>query len=403
MLNSKVDQSSFLDIRDNFTPNATTSKFLLGHEATVDLWELITKSLLAPWGVIVNVNKTTGLLTAVFIGEGLEDGLIRNYEKVGVNDIIEYGTIDHRITKPIGHINLKVRKNIVGLFRSVKDNVVSITLDQSVKTTDPLISDSLLSVTIRSEELTNTHPSSELDKIDVEASFCTVSDLPNLEPFVQGRLIRGAAPQPVVSVKLNMTKAISISSGEMITITIPSWPLNPYTGARGLTSWAGLVLSSSLDFALGVLEVSVMLVAGIPCAKVAPAARITSKGTWAGGAKGYLVLEDSNFVPSDSSSKDWHYFTMNQLLAIYTRTGLFNETLPVITGFGSTQTPDPEDAVDSRIYFDGAIARVIVAGDYVSFVSWDGTVDDIDDMKNYSVFADANGALTGGTPAKVYA
>jgi hypothetical protein len=145
---------------------------------------------------------------------------------------------------------------------------------------------------------------------------------------------------------------------------------------------------------------SIEILAAQTIGRIAPAAKVTSKGSDANGA--YFVVEDTNFVADQTNDKDWFYFAVGDRLDHRTADGATagSWSIRAISGFGSNFASTPQAASDSRVYVDGAIGSAITAGDYITFAAW--SVSNTARMELYSAYATAAGALSGGDSAKRY-
>lgn len=404
--NWRIDIESFEDVRDQNLGGAKLGTFMIG-AAKVDLLKLIQEDICQPYCIMLYTNRTTGLLSCRYMGDALGDGVIDDYVAVSQSGILETGDISYGIDKPIGSVSLSVRslrESVVGTHYEAGEyfgvnEVIDTTLTQSFS-----IDGEMATLIHTSPELSAAYAEHFMEKLEITARLNSVDDCEYVAGLCVARLRKYTTPPPTIGLRLSMEFIETVQAGDVLAITHES-VVDPFTGAIGLASVAGRVIDSSivLENKNPGVRVVVELLGDIIGAKISPAAIVTAKGSDANGQ--YLEAKLTEFVVDEDNDRDHRYFAVGDLVELRDATGALKEDLGAITGFGTNFTSDPDDATESgsrcRIYVsDAAIAATIAADDHIAFKPWSAS--NTIRMDNYSAFATAAGALTGGDAPKEY-
>lgn len=383
--NHKIDIGSWEDVRDRYLSDAELGRFAIGDEDRINLWQLLHEHVFRPYGVLPFIDRTTGRLSARYIGEALPTGIDETYTAIGESDMLEVGDAEVLPRAPAGSVEVHVRSagvmpaNYVGAFFP------------EVRFVQPLMTCEPVKMQIRSEELDSVINTQELAVLEFKAMLNSVDDAGWLTARMIRQLQRHANPAPEVPVRLNLSWVLKLNLGQIYALTSTTRynPLNPYTAARG---WSGLLarcvgLKISFDRENPGVQARFQLLNAGNQAKVAPAALVLAKGSDWNGA----FFECAGDTYSADGTPDWSLFGDDDRIDLRDKTGAVVES-EVVKG-----TP-----ANGRVYVDGTIASTIDAGDYITFSAWSES--NTTAMDSYSALADANETLgAGNDDAKDYA
>jgi hypothetical protein len=405
--NWRIDIDSFEAVRDGPLAGATLGKFIIGTDK-VDLLKLIQEEICQPYGILLYVDRTTGLLSCRYMGEAMGNGVIDTYVDITKADILEAGSVTYGVDKPLGGVDLIVRghrASVVGHhyedigFAGIKLRKATEALT-TVSTTDG--NETVLA--FRSPELSAAFAAHSLDKLKLSARLNSEDDCAFVSALMHARIKKNKIPSPILPLRLSLNMVETVQAGAVVAVTDDSI-VDPFSGAVGMTSIVGRVIESRVVLAEENpgLDVTIELLGDVSGAKIAPAAKVTAKGSDVNGQ--YLEAMLTEFVMDEDSGRDHYYFAVGDLVELRDITGALKEDLGAITGFGTNFTSDPESATESgsrcRIYVsDASITSSIATGDHVTFVPWSGS--NTARMSTYSAYASSAGALTGGASPKEY-
>jgi len=393
-----VDIASFERVMARLGTGADLSKFMIGAGDKIEMWKLITESMLAPFNVMLYMEQSTGQITAKYIGEAFGDVFFEEeaYQDLDTSNIIEVGNTNYQLTKPVRSINCKVRGAVNVPVANFPITGGSFPTDVGRQTIGaPLVGTSTAVLQYRSDEISSAYGDRLSSSVNFDLQFHSILDGGALEPFMVGKLKRYAIAPPIIDLVVDISLLAAVRAGMYVNLTLATWPVSLYESTRGI-SQSGLILESNVSFETGTIALSVQVLPSYSFGKIAPAAVVTSKGNDAGGD--YVVVTDDSFSQwaSDSADdvikqKDWWFFQVGQQLTLRDQYGVDQEDLGEIIGFGTTVVSDPTAATSSRIYFTAGIARVIATGDYVTlYQNWTATEHD-----NYSAYGSTTAVVDG--------
>lgn len=419
LVSTLIDVASFEDVRDKYIPGARIGRFAIGAQDEIDIFSLVQTMLLKPYGVFCYVDHATGKLTASYVGEAAQDGLIETYATLGEADIVQVGELDYSLAKPIGRVNINVRSTdsrIVRYNGSTWNRMTSAIATGSsgdivrdIPSVDPTQGE-VVAIPVEGANVEASLRRDGFDVLELDARMNTMDDAEHLVGRALGMMRRYAVPPPVISLFVDIAKQGLLRLGQVLRVTDSRIP-DPYAGARGVSSALMRIVRISHPTMTGgnYISIQVQMLGAYSLAKLAPAAVITAATYDAGLAKWYLTVEDKNFVANPMSTtgtttedRDWWYFAVGDAVRVYDRTGAAKGNARAIVYFGSNQSATPEGASDSRIYLDGDPGISYAAQDYVTFEKWGAATSGR--QTDYSHWADAAGYVYSTTiPAKAYA
>ena len=378
--NAAIDIDSFEDVRDLYLADAELGSFAFGDGDRFNLWELLQENICRPYGILLYLDRTTGKLTARYIGNVVvQSGLLETHVAVTANDILSLGDIDLVPRAPLGEISLSVRgaetvaiPSYVPAFNggSYAAFLPGHWTTHEHQSATPTLGGAVQKIAIRAEELDTVFVTSELSSMEMSAMFNSVADCQHIAASLNSKLINEARPPPEVDILLTSKFIPLVQAGTLLAITDTTKknPYNPHTATRGWNPMVARCLSSKISTGTKHgLQCHVQLLAAITAGKIAPAALVSSKGS--DGVGDFLVIADYTYAVDQVGDKDWYGFGVSDRIDIRDLTGAVQES-EVIESFGTNESATPAGSDTSRINVVGAIARVIVVGDYITFSAW---------------------------------
>ena len=385
--NWKINVTSWEDIRDRYLSEAQVGSFAIGDEERIDLWEMLVENIFIPFGILPYLDRSTGRLSARYIGEALPTGIDETYTTIGVTDMLGVGDVRTMQRAPAGSIDLEVR----GAGVLPMNNVGAFTAQ--TRFINPLATGPYAKATLRSRELDAVFGATALSKYQVKAHFNDVDTMAWLAARFEAHLRREANPPPEVTIPLNASWFLKLTVGQLVEITdTTKWqPINPYTHTRGWSSLLARVVD--LNAVVGGdkpgVEARFRLLRAGNQARIAPAANVASKGADGGGD--FVQCNSYDFASDPSGTADWARFGNGDRIELRDKTGAVKEGPEVVLG-----TP-----AAGKVYIVGTWASSIAAGDYITFAAWSAS--NTAAMNNYVALADAAETLGGANdPAKDY-
>lgn len=411
---TKIDIESFENIRDIWMQGAEVGRFAIGQDDETDLWRLIKENIFDAYGVLVHMSKSTGKITARYVGAlAPVSGIFETFLGIDTDDIVAVGELDYNLRKLSGKTILEIRNSfgvVVGHYRDIKiiDPVSGLGMYKEgeyganyadIPDLDPAQG--------RSLKVSLVDPSIESGEADGKADL-TIKAMLNtnqgdadvVRALASGRVLQYSVPVATVSLDLDISFITTLTVGQYCLVDFAAIPANPLNTTRG---WSQ-VLMRCLGVTIPVMahkpvvRAEFELLTSLPGARIAPACDVDAIGVDGGGVS-YFTVSAGAYVSDPDNDKDYWHFAVTDLIEWRDRTGALKES-HVIASFGSNYSATPEGAVDDKINVVGAFAAARVAGDYVTFQPW--SAGNTARMNSYCAFANAAGTLTGGATAKKY-
>jgi len=392
--NTQIDVESFEYVRDTYLADAEVGKFALGEEEDFDLWDALQSNICQPYGILTYIDRTSGKLTARYVGTVLPDGLVEDYTAVSSSDILSLGPLDMLPRAPVSAAKLKVRRAtqvqvpiasiaVVGASGSGHRYITGYQ-NQSGMT---LGFGEGATILVRADDLEHAYTADVLETLDFHAMFNSTDDSIWLEAEMINKVKQEATPFPECEIRLDISFLPKVQAGSILIVTDTDKhnPLDPFGGGRGWTAMLARVLSSEvvLDGNEPGIRCRVQLRPAITAGKVAPACTVTSKGV----GNDYFVVNLTDYVADPETEEDWTGLLPADRIELRDLNGAFKEAC-VINSFGSNFATTPAGAADARIYTVGAIGSAIAGGDYVTFAPW--TSSNTTNMDDFAAYADAD-------------
>lgn len=409
---SKIDIDQFEYVRDTFLADARLGKFIIGMNDQTDMLDVLLKNICQAYSVLIFVGRD-GRLTCEYMGEALGDGIITDYVTVQKRDIIgDVGDLQYHIEMPIGSVQVKVRNASTVVVDvpwdlSTTSNNYGPQKPVSAQVQDSSLEGSTFTFDVRSTELVAAYGEGTIESISVDALLNSIEDCEHVLTLANQKLRKYVHAPPTFSFRVGLNLLEDIHAGSYLSVTHDSL-LDPYTAQNGLSSRVCRVLSTEIMLSEtdpGVnLEVEILdAVAG---ALIAPACEVLSKSSDSNGQ--YLNCSTTAYTADPDNTWDHMRFKLNDRVELRSFTGALKEDLGTITGFGDNFDDKSDEATFAampptsvKIYVsDGSITSTIATGDYITFSSWSGS--NTTNMNSHAAYADADGALTGGSTAKEY-
>lgn len=410
----KIDTDSFMAMKDLYN-GADTSPFAIDGDDQKDIWSVLEENILRPYGLVMRLDRTTGKISLVHVGTFVGDGITADTISVAADNILELGNIDltprapiyevKLVTRDARHVNAIVYPDAGGTVGAPGSSIQ--VLDQFA---DPLLGKKGAERVFRSSHLTKHYPKSQLTTLTLRAMFNSILDATAynyLYYSVRELLFRGRQPYPEASILLPLSYIDDVQSGDYLSITDTTRfnPINPFTMSRGWTNVVALVLSTEITLSKDNpgIRCNIQLQPTISGALLAPAVRVTGKGSDGNGT--YLTVDKDQFSrePGNDDADDWVGLAVNDRITLYNENGAAVATafdaaaVTTIKGFGSNLATDPTDANDERIYTNATtIGATITTDDYVSFATW-STSSNTTNMDKYAAWADSNETIDSDT------
>ncbi len=404
---SEIDVASFEGLRDEYLGHADVAPFAIGAQEKINLWRVVVEDLARPHRVLIYVNRTTGKLSARWLGDAADDGVLETYESIAQSKILRLGEVDWSVAKPVGLIKLEVRRTESVPVRIERiggsmaaDANIAVMGERPVF--DALNGDTT-TIEVKPRSIEHAYNADDTETVEIKARFQTLDTADHVIQTATAHIIRYAVPPPEVDLEIHVSETRKLAVGALVLLN-DSRGVNPFTGARGWSSLVARIISVRLPTMTGgaLVQVRAQLLKARSIGRIAPAAIISAITYDAGLAKWYVTAEDTNFVVDTVNDKDWHHFAVGDKLRVRNRNGAVQGTSRRIVYFGSNQSATPEGASDSRIYLDGDPSATWAAGFHVTFDTWiAGT--GAERQAKYSHWADADGVLGSSDPAKEYA
>lgn len=422
----RIDIPSFERIREKNIPSAEVSKFILGVEDEVNIWELLQKNVFEPYGIHVYRDKINGKLTASYIGYAVGDGVIYDYVTVQDKDVISIGDLDDRITRPISTINVTVRKseekvvNIIGSQHYTLNSEALLSGDAGLL--GQTISNRVAYESVRgrvpaemggdTEDIEHKAPRFEVfndtgtESLKIQALFNTRDTLAAVSNRAIAFLQAYAIPPPMTKIRLPISFLLSIRPGVFLVVSKDDGPLNPFLLTRGWNQVVCMVVGTRIDIgpSEAAVECDVLVLDDLNGGKIAPAGQIDGVKSGSDGTSDYFEIARDAFVSDVNNDNDLFYFAVGDRLQLYEEDGsLQAATVYTIRSFGLNDVSDPEDASPPdiiRVNESVPAAGVLTTDMYLTFAAWSAS--NTARMEKYAAYADASGALSGGDDAKEY-
>jgi hypothetical protein len=397
---SQSDNSAFEAVRDKYLTSAKLGNFALGAKDSLDLWAMLRKNILEPYRIAVYISRSTGKLTARYVGDAYGDTVLDNYVAITAAKMVDIGSVDYGVAKVLGKINIRTRKAAAVFsdvsYGSAYNSWIGAGANNGVATGqgfDPFVEDGLVqNIAYVPEELQSAFDNKEFETITIDAMFNDESNIEHVIANAHGIMMRQSIPAPTVQIKLTPDTLPDIEICKFINFTLssPVTPHNPFTLSRGWSGVVGRIIEISIPTTEGepTVDVTVELLSGMTIGKIAPAAYVTSKGS--DGTGDYFVVSSASLSPDDDVL-DYSLFAVGDLVQLKSRQGVNkeNETIASI------------DTVNHRIYVNpGTITSAIATGDYLTFQDCSGS--NTVNMNLYSAYASTAPALTGGLTVRRY-
>jgi hypothetical protein len=406
------DLDSIAKVRSTFLSRAVLGRFVLGDSGELDLWDLLKKNIMEPYGLYFYFDCSTRKIKLGYLCANLTDGVMYDYTSLSSSDFRSEGSLDHEFVPPIGRINLSVRGK--------EDRITSIDAGDysqipgmaglgrvsgqstTTETRDAGLDGSKTTFTIRAVENENAFADTELDTLDLSAVFDTEDSAHFLVSRLSQLVSTYSVPPPCWQGQIDVAKYVDLALGSWVSMTWASFPTNPHTGARGWSSAAGRVLEKVLLLDSRALEFTATIEMHAEIGAfglISPGSTVTAKGNDGNGD--YFTVNDNDWT-AEQDRKDWYGLAVGDLITWRSTTGVVVRSGMEITGFGTNFASTPETAVGSRVYVDDHGLDAVSSGDYLILDAW--SANNTTNMDTFSAYADgATGLLTGGDAARKYA
>jgi len=402
--NDRIDISSWEAVRDQHLPGHTVGDFAIGDKDEIDIWNLLEKNVFQTYSVLPYIDRTTGKLSAKYIGETEQDGLLSDYVAVSDDNLLpgSFDTIEIIPRLPVTRIKLTTRTENLVAIRPIYTPIPGTAGYNAGGITAQFNVDYEMGTTYglgNSDDGADTYivrtPADELSlgddgsgELSIDAMLSDTSNISKLVTAAVGRVRRLSKPPPESDVYLDISMLPKVQAGTTLSVTTTiGGVVDPYLGTAGMTNRACLVLSceSILHGSQMGLRCRVQIKNNITAAKIAPACIVTSKTS---GPPHYFTIDPDVFTddPSDYDNLDWTGLAVNDVIDHRSKLGAIRESGLTIASFGTNQSSTPEGADSYRINVTTDPANAVNAGDFITLADWGSATTN---MKTYSYWADS--------------
>lgn len=411
----RIDVESFEAIRDKYMPDVNVGKYMLGLDDKMDIFEFLRREILEPFGIFLFIDRTTGKLTAEYIGEAIGDGIIDTYTTLTDDDIIETSGIQYSIKEPVRSITYKIRSSkqvVIGWEpKPTIVNGVRFTGNTEVYDAAPAaLSEAKQSVTVGLDEIGISLPDDDGQTVEISAALMTTDeDISFLITRAQALLKAYASPPPTMDMLLAPKHITTLRPNSFVVFTWATAPANPFTGTSGWTNVVGRIISSTVQLRPGVkpgLRVKVELLTELGGGLIAPAAKLAGAKSGSDGTSHWYEVSPSTYTADGVTVKDYYGFAVGDRLQVRQQSGAYNTTATTtvytIRSFGANDVADPTQASSDIIRITTAAvgAANLATTDYLTFATWSAS--NTARMDTYAAYADANETLAVADPAINY-
>jgi hypothetical protein len=393
-------------VKLNHLQGAQVGKFIIGTQNDIDIWELLKKNILGPYGITLYLDRSRRQICADYVGEPLGDGVIDDYVAITEKHIKGTGDLDNNFRDPIRAVELEVRaieNKVVGIKEVISGNLYEAVLGK----VPALFGGATTKITINPREMESAFSDYDMDSVQMSALFNTEKDAAAVVARLTGLLGQYVVPPPVWSGPLDIELFPQLHCGSWVIINwnTPEYPVNPLTGQQGWTNVVGRVTRLAPPVGGGLtFDVSIELFQTILGGRVAPATQLVSSGN--DGHGDYFTVTESAYSHNAPLMKDWWFWEVGDVLEWRSESGArktaSSGTGYTITGFGTGFASTPDTAVGNRIYVAEAITPMVFITDYLTFFPWEDGQADRKEL--YSALADATLTLgAAGDLARRYA
>lgn len=389
-----VDTDQWLALRDERFSEFELSKFAIGGEEQVDLWDLVAEKILKPWGLVPYMSPVTGRLSLRYIGEALETAVFDTYPTISESQIAAIGGLDFQIQSPVGRITLELAPSTeavtaigpplkwqkrYGLVEGRNGIGLGNAIAYGAK--------GKATVVLEPDGIAAAFDKDAYETLSFEAPLIAIEDAEELIAENIARLERHSRGIPTVNIKVQYDAAFQLDAGDIVSVT-DSRLLDLFAGDRGISSVACRIISISKPTMGGeyLIDLTLQILEDVAGGLVAPAADVSSEGS--DGFGYYMVVSDEVYT-NDRSVKDWYGFAVNDYIQFRDIHGAKKGSAVQITAFGSNQSSTPEGASDSRIYCGSDPGVTVATGDWVTFRDW-GATTDAERQERYAHWTDSN-------------
>ncbi len=403
----KLDVDAAEELRDTRLAGATLGRFVLG-TTDIDLLEMLRKEICQAYGILMYMDRLTGKLTFRDVGETLTSGVVQTYTSLAQASILEVGDIDMGVSLPIASIKVKTRPE--------KQAIVGLTAGQYSPTWGEMGQETIWgilqnvdvnaepqTIELRSPELQDIYPEDKLEGVEISAMLNSLADLDFVLNLAHGRLRRYNTPPPRLPLTVSYDMlAYDLQPGAVLSITHNA-TLDPYSGTVGLSGRLGRILKSRilLDEDNPGVELEAELIPAVAGARIAPALKVSSKGSDGFGA--YFVCDATAYVADDTDGAHL-YFAVDDYIELRSKAGVAQQSNLKITAFGTNQASTPAAGAGSyssfRVYVNAAISPSIQVGDYLTFYATASFASSRAGL--YSEYATSAGVVVTGSAARKY-
>jgi hypothetical protein len=410
----RIDIASFETIRDKYLADAQIGKFIIGTQDVLDVWTLVRENICRPYGIMMYVDRTTGKLTATYLGHVDGDGVIETYTSITNDDIIEAGVIDRGVANPIGKAVVVCRdtsEQFVGYDTEKhhteggdvrhKRHPAHYVYVPRIQTQPSLFGGKTKAIEVHNPELDVSWADTALDTIEMNAHFNTPDNVGHIATRLQGLLRLYAVPAPTVRLVVDCRHISTLQAGTYCVVTWDDAPINPFTGARGWSQVICRVIGSELLIADGpAIAVTLELLQENLGGRIAPAAKLAGALNDSDATSDWFEVSPRAYVNDQAGDKDYYHFEAGDRIELRDKYGALREGPFVIRSFGDNDSADPQDADTDIIRVTTAISSTPAAGDYVTFATWSNS--NTSHMDFYAAYALSTGFTTSGDTAKKY-
>lgn len=422
---SDIDIDSFLAVRDDHMPMAKVAPFVLGMEEELDIWELIVENIFRPYGILVYLDRTTGKITAKYLGDLIPDGTIEDYPQLSKDDITRVGSINYNFQQPIGKIEITARnKTSVPVVRtngtrkrifnssgylSASDSNQSVSVNgvEQGRMAASAMEDTT-KIEVLAEQYKSILGKDRYATIEFSAIFGTYDTVNDLIVRANGLIKRYSIAAGVIDLDIDMRHYNDMQAGQTINITTLPHVSNHISGSRGLTNVLGRVISTAFNPSdPTTFNAMLELLGESPFGKIAPACELETSYHGTDGTGDYFIVDPSVYVADPDNDNDMHKFAVGDRIIVRDKngapyTGSAGTSTYTIASFGANAASTPQAASSNIVRVTGTIGSTgsLAAGDYFTFADWSNS--NTSRMDEYAAHADTAGTLAPSDSGKVY-
>lgn len=396
---NQIDVGSFEALRDQYFAEAEVGRFILGTQSSTNIWEMLRKNIMEPYGIHLYFSRSTGKLTAEYLGEAFGDGIVEDYTQITDADIIgEPGAVDAAIDMRVDAIRILTRtleEKVIGLRYWTSPVSHQTFIEGEIRSEVPTPFDGeLVSIDLKLESIDAAESSEERSEIEFVAAFNTIENIAAIVSRAQYIMRAYKAGRQIIPIRFSSAHVATMRVNQILSFTLTQ-AKNPFTGLRGWSAVIGRVLETRLDFESMTVDATIELIDELDTGLVGPAATVASDN----GISRFTV-NPTDYVSDKNNDRDYYGFAVGDRIEVRSKTGAVKLAGLVIESFGVNEADTPQGASSHDVNVATSIAAYTYAsGDYLCFTTSSGS--NTARMGYHAAYASSAGAVTGmATPRR---